>query len=131
MYILSWYKKVFETHLVHTPTNMHSTFLLLSILLLTINGPINTWGQETSSSPAQPDSVKPNLFTLFLETVGCSILVVIVLILGCVAYTHIKDCYKRSKYGVTAIYHTAESECHLEALNPPRKDLITTIYMPD
>lgn len=112
---------------------MSSTILLLlSIVLLLIKNPINTWCQEIEPSPTPPVPVRPNLLNLFLETVGCSILVLILLILGCVTYTHLKECYKRSKYGVTAIYHTAESECHLEALNPtPRKDIITSIYIPD
>ncbi|UTM04965.1 envelope glycoprotein 150 [Equid gammaherpesvirus 2] len=69
---------------------------------------------------------------VYIEAMLFSMLVLILLIIVCAGYVHVKNLYYRSRYGVTAIYQQVEAECRGVSLGrsvdePPYQ----SIYMPD
>ncbi|BBB06477.1 hypothetical protein [Rhinolophus gammaherpesvirus 1] len=99
-------------------------FLILNISTVTCQ-------TTTQVSPETRPKQRPDAVVFFFETIGCSVVALILIILCCVAYTCIKDYYRRTRYGVNAIYRAVEEECRLEARTRALKNKETTIYMPD
>ncbi|UTM05510.1 envelope glycoprotein 150 [Equid gammaherpesvirus 2] len=65
-----------------------------------------TTAATTTTTPGKGDSPM-----VYIEAMLFSMLVLILLIIVCAGYVHVKNLYYRSRYGVTAIYQQVEAEC--------------------